>query len=123
MKIKDPTLHFIVKFSEGDEPFNCQITLIVGGLLVSGTVISHAEYMQHNPITQNVQKGIETALAESSEAVEPDDGLRSFIHLKDAQYFVPGQVPCPTNEGLVCRIYLKDVAGFHFGKLSTTPKM
>ena len=115
--MKDSILEFIVKFSEGEDPLETAVTLTVGGLLISGHVISKAKYMQHNILTEKIQEGIEQAIAASGEEAPSDDGERHFIHLRDARYFSPGQPPTPSNEKITCRIKLSNVSAFHLGYL------
>lgn len=117
--MKDGILELIVKFAEGEEPFETAITLVVDGFLVSGHIVSRAKYMQHSELTTKIEEGIQQARTVNGEDTPEDDGKRRFIHLRDAQYFVPGQTPTPTNGKVTCRIKLSQVSGFHFGYLSS----
>jgi hypothetical protein len=89
---------------------------VVDGFLISGFVISRAQYMQHHVLTSSIEQGIKDALAAGSPT---DDGARAFIHLRDAMYFTPGQDPVPANESVVCRIGLDRVSAFHLGFLES----
>ena len=125
--MRDGILELIVKFSEYDEnPIESAITLIVGGLLVSGHIISKEKFFEINPLTAWIK---EIGDKHQEETEEPDDapeieddGKRRYIHLRDVQYFSPGQPPIPTSGSVSCRIKLSDVAGFHFGYLATSPE-
>lgn len=125
--MRDGILELIVKFSESKEyPIESAITLIVGGLLVSGHIISKEKFIEINPLTALIKEVEEKHLKKSGdtdgESEPEDDGKRRYIHLRDAQYFSPGQPPVPSSGSVSCRIKLSDVAGFHFGYLSTSPE-
>jgi hypothetical protein len=125
--MRDGLVEMIVKFSEVEEsPLESPITLIVGGLLVSGYIISKEKFIEINPLTARIKEIAdkqERENAEPEEAEEPeDDGKRRYIHLRDARYFSPGQPPIPTTGSVSCRIKLSDVAGFNFGYLGTSPE-
>ena len=125
--MRDGILELIVKFSEYEEnPIESAITLIVGGFLVSGHIISKEKFMEINPLTawiKEIADKHEEENEEPDDASKPDDdGKRRYIHLRDAQYFSPGQPPIPGSGSVSCRIKLSDVAGFHFGYLATSPE-
>jgi hypothetical protein len=122
--MRDGILELIVKFSETEEsPLESPITLIVGGLLVSGHIISKEKFVAVNPITAMIKEIADKHAEEEGESEEPeDDGKRRYIHLRDAKYFSPGQPPIPSSGFVSCRIKLSDVAGFHFGYLATSPE-
>jgi len=114
--MQDPILELIVKFAESDAQLETAVTLVVDGFLISGFVISRAQYMQHHILTSSIEQGIKDALAAGKPS---DDGARAFIHLRDAMYFTPGQDPVPANESVVCRIGLDRVSAFHLGFLES----
>lgn len=119
--MRDGILEACVRFAEiQDEPLETSITLLVGGFLVSGQIISKKKFIQLNPLTAWVQDVLETQPQEEQQAPE-DDWKRRFIHLRNAKYFSPGQPPVPDNEGITCRIKISDVSGFNFGQLATAP--
>ena len=119
--MKDPLIEFIVKLSEGTEdPIETPITLLAGGLLVSGHVISKSKFMEGNSLTDLIEKTVKEHSSDAEDK-QVDDRIRRFIHLRDARYFSPGQAPIPSNEAITCRIKISDISAFHFGYLSTTP--
>lgn len=125
--MRDGILELIVKFAEHDEsPMESAVTLLVGGLLVSGHIISKDKFLKINPLTAWIKEiGDKHQQAEEEPedlAETKDDGKRRYIHLRDARYFSPGQSPIPTSGSVSCRIKLSDVAGFHFGYLATAPE-
>lgn len=121
--MRDPILEEMVKFAEWGEPLELDVTLVIAGFLVSGFIISKQKYLQHNVVTQKLDEGNKKAMAELGEEVPADDGKRRYIHLRNAQFFVPGQIPIPANGQATCRLKLSSVTGFHFGLLaSATPE-
>lgn len=115
--MQDPILELIVKFAENDKTrLETAITLVVDGFLISGFVVSLEQYMQHHLLTASIEQGVKDALVAG---MPKDDGARTFIHLRDAMYFTPGQEPVPGNGSVVCRIALERVSGFHLGLLET----
>lgn len=108
-------------FEEGEPKtgVEIQITLATGGFLVSGIIISKSAFMKTNPITEpfdRIEKEEISKLPPSE--VKQDDGIRRFIHLKDAKYFIPGQKPIPTTgPGIFWRGRISAVNGFNFGVL------
>ncbi|WP_018413414.1 hypothetical protein [Methyloversatilis thermotolerans] len=115
--MQDPILELIVRFAESEKTrLETAITLVVDGFLISGFVISREHYMQHHVLTESIEQGIKDLL---SAGLPADDGTRTYLHLRDAMYFTPGQEPVPGNGSVVCRISLERVSGFHFGLLET----
>lgn len=111
----DPLLTAYVLMSEGNEPIEQEITLVLPGFLVSGYVISREKYMQHHRTTQIFEEGLREA---DSSTPKTDDHIRHYINLRDARFFVPGQPPIPGNQAVVCRFKLDSVCGFLLGALS-----
>ena len=116
--MSDPVLEVIVKLAETGPEIDIPVTLAVGGLLISGRVISREDYMQENWLTASIEEGIKQALSQIGEDAEADDGRRRYIHLRDVRYFSPGQSPTPSVGTVTCRIALAYVSAFHFGFLS-----
>jgi hypothetical protein len=109
-------------------PLGLGVTLSVGGLLVSGLVVSGEEFFEL--LVKQMKDGTsDPRIAESialwwSEAALvykklPKDGHVSFIHLKDARYFHPGGAAVPGNAPLLWRGPLLAVDGFSMGLLKT----
>lgn len=114
------------------------ITLVVRGAVISGTLISGQEYLTKvgGDIKQGMaSEGSEWMLdllggtfekvaaqlydAPGDEGGDVTDGLPSFIHLKDARIFTPGQDPFP-QAGMWWRGRLGQVDGFTVGMLLAT---
>lgn len=108
------------------------ITLFVGGLIVSGQLVSGHKYFEglgaqvtqflggpSDDVIETVKYftspgEIYTKLKEATEIPPPQ-----YIHLRGAKIFTPGQQPIPT-EGAWWRGRLVSVDGFHFGSLAVT---
>jgi hypothetical protein len=116
--MKDPILELIVKFSETSPALETALTLVAGGTLISGRVISKTKYMEANPLTSQIQAAIDNVAKDLPDTESKDDGERRFIHLENAKYFVPGQPPIPTSGYVLCRLRLESIDGFHLGQLS-----
>lgn len=119
--MKDPLLVSLIILAESDPPkeldapMEIDITLIVGGFLVSGYVISTKKYMQHHSTTAAISKAVEMC---KDENLKTEEKSYDYIHLRDAKYYVPGSNPIPGNMGVFVRIPLESVQGFSFGKLN-----
>ena len=121
--MKDIILTVISKIANNESQPSLDITLCVGGFLISGTIVSYETYMEHNGFTQFLEEVIQSAPkdsdAQSSETnnADAEDDLPDFVHLSNAKYFTPGGNPIPGNEGLFVRVNLESVHSFSFGKL------
>jgi len=105
------------------------VTLTVGGEVISGQLVGGKEYFEllkeaFLTSTSNV-KGVGEAFGEMLDqysqiySAPPEDGAQpSFIHLKQARVFSPGQTPMPSNGGLLWRGRISNVAGFSIGSFS-----
>jgi hypothetical protein len=116
--MKDLLLTTLISTAEADEPTETDITLVVGGFLVSGLVISAKKYMEHHPITKVFWETLEKARSEMPPPEEGEDTSPNFIHLRDAKFFTPGGNPIPQNQPIYWRGPLESVHGFSFGVLS-----
>lgn len=128
------------------------ITINVGGLVVSGRLISGTNYFDQladqmigDSDENSIQHQIGSVIRKHKSIYEPFDvtltpehesrpeeqdhdetpGIEpseapppaTFIHLKDAKIFAPGQPPLPTNTGVLWRGRLCEVDGFSIGQL------
>lgn len=114
--MKDIMLVALITLAEGEQSIEHDVTLLVGGFLVSGLVISYEKYLQHHPITKEIGLAIEKFNAETP---EPSEKTHNFIHLRDAKYYFPGVKPVPENMSLFIRIPLESVHGFSLGRLES----
>jgi hypothetical protein len=136
---EDPLLRAFVKMAERGLESN--ITLSVGGMLISGTLTSYSEYLKHvsedmgvitipeirDAMTEVFTNAAESAqnsmreiqreeeMAESS-GQEPDDAfMPAYIHLRDTRFFLPGGVSIPPQGGASWRGKIASVDGFVLG--------
>jgi hypothetical protein len=112
------------------------ISITVGGVLISGTVIDGATYFKE--VAKGFASGrsniprVNEFFAKFAEdystiydATEEEKAdlfsahPANYIHLKDAKFFTPGGV-LPGNQGLLWRGRLAAVEGFTFGVLSAS---
>ena len=111
----DPLLEHIIDLAEAETPVEAEVTLIVGGMLVTGHVISEDKYMSHHALTRawleldeeaEDESDVE-ASAESDDEDEEDDDFdddATYLHLRDAH--------APGGKLGFFRIALSDVSGF-----------
>jgi hypothetical protein len=115
--MNDQILELAIAYAEAEEPIELGVTLVVGGLLIAGNVISFEKYLASDPITEAMDRAMKQVREKRGEKVPRDDGVRRYIHLRDARYFSPGQQPAPTDGHVTCRVRLDSVAAFHMGVL------
>jgi hypothetical protein len=120
----DPLLILLMDLSEQlatqkpDAP-RVSITLNVGGLLVSGTLINKESYLKE------IYKGaIWKALEKQTNEQEREPkNERLYIHLKNSRFYLPGQPPIPRDgDGVLWRGKLSSVDGFILGQLEVQTK-
>lgn len=102
------------------------ITLTVGGFLVSGTLIGGKEYFEgfgeefSFGLKGDAAKKVKAAFAKNGEvyssATSPSM-LPSYIHLKNAHFFHTSGTPVPENRGVWWRGRVSEIAGFSLGAL------
>lgn len=112
---RDIVLEVVADTATQDGAPEVQVTLLVAGVLISGTVIGFRRYAEHHPITARMQQAVEGLTARvDGDTSRPGPPL--YLHLKDAIYHTPGaQQAFPSDRGVYCRIALKDVSAFNFG--------
>jgi hypothetical protein len=92
----DPLLEHLVELAEAETPIEAEVTLIVGGALISGHVISEEAYMAHHALTRAYlaldAEGDDESEAEASDEGDDDDEEEddfddeaAYLHLRDAQ--------------------------------------
>ncbi|MBJ7551867.1 gas vesicle accessory protein GvpU [Marinomonas ostreistagni] len=104
------------------------ITLTVGGFLISGTLIGGQEYFEgfgeefsfglHGEAAEKVKKAfakngqIYVSNTTTSHSMPPN-----YIHLKNAHFFHTSGSPIPENRGVWWRGRVSEVSGFSLGAL------
>lgn len=113
--------------------FTVPATLICGGVIVSGQIVSGKKYFDH--FAETFSKGFSTLppedveeirenLAHHGDIYERKEGDNRkpthtiYVHLKDAKYYSTTGQAIPTSEGLWFRGRLSEVSGFHLGALA-----
>ncbi len=111
----DPLLEHLIELAEAETPVEAEVSLIIGGMLVTGHVVSEEKYMAGHPLTRAYleldaeAEGESDADAseESDEDDEEDDDFDdevAYLHLRDAQA-AGGKLG-------FFRVALSDVSGF-----------
>lgn len=124
---EDWFLQSLVRMSNNSE-VGFELTLTVGGTIISGTLCSVREYFER--FGKDFQAGWDKIGAETDfdETIaslgkkpedlteEQEDNLPPplYVHLKNARFYVPGQRPIPSN-GLLWRGRIAEVDGFALG--------
>lgn len=85
--MNDSLLLVVINLAEADVPVETDITLVVGGFLISGSVVSAKKYFTHNAVV--TMAGMIEKI--KNDAARQENGQAktvkaNFIHLKDARY-------------------------------------
>ena len=116
----DPILAFLSLLPESNDKMEVDITLLVGGFLVSGFVISAAKYFKHHAVPAGILEGIENVRESDPDFVKLfEESKVNYIHLRDAKYYLPDAKPVPGNMNVFVRIPIDVINGFSFGKLES----
>lgn len=110
------------------------VTLTVGGVIVSGILISGKKYFDELSdvliaASQSEDDGPRilgeawkqyTVIYEKPEGASGDWRAppAGFIHLRNARFYAPGAPPIPSNRGVLWRGKLSSVDGFSIGNFS-----
>lgn len=128
----DQVLQFLVAaINQSDASAGIDLTLTVGGTLVTGTLVSVPEWMRRLSATcarSTPESGLDVVFseiaddAEAARAANPDD-LDSVrhIHLADCVHYVGGETRLPTDGRALWRGRLSQVDGWTFGRLGERP--
>ncbi len=105
------------------------ITLQVGGLLVSGFIVSGKKYFEgfaesfarpiagQHEITQSFTDALSQHGAIYDKRVGDEVLLPSYIHLKNARFYNSTHTAIPANKGVWWRGRLSEVGGFTLGAI------
>lgn len=130
----DPFLETVVKLINELNDLSFGFTVNVGGVLVSGLLVSQKTYFEGlaGEITRTSQ-GTNLQLSDAVSKMwsmygEKVDQIRAenpklrprHIHLKDARFFHPNGNPIPTDKGVWWRGKLSAIDGFIMGSMSRT---
>ncbi|ERN51588.1 gas vesicle accessory protein GvpU [Alkalihalophilus marmarensis] len=119
---QDSILEYFVHAANKHD-FSLNITLNVGGAMVTGTMISAKEYF--SLLSEKFEGGndisnhLSEQLKQAGEAAKGDEeSPASFIHLNDAQVYCGDREPTPSEGEVLWRGKLSEVDGFFLGKIS-----
>ncbi|MDV2684656.1 gas vesicle accessory protein GvpU [Alkalihalophilus lindianensis] len=121
-EVGDSILQFLVR-AANKENFNVELTLNVGGAIVTGTMVSAKDYF--SSLSERFEGGNEVAdilseqFAKAGEAVDTsEDSKGQFIHMKEAQVYCGDSNPTPSKGEVLWRGKLSAVDGFYLGAAS-----
>jgi hypothetical protein len=127
----DTYLQALVKnVNDAEERFSMPMTVLVGGTLVSGSLIGIEEYFETlaSEFAAMFTDPDEAAMAKESFKPSEDmpppsegDPLPQYIHFKDARYYSVQGGPIVAGPGVLWRGRISEVGGFHFGCLAPSP--
>jgi hypothetical protein len=127
---KDWFLQFLVNLANKNQ-FELDITLTVGGLLISGTLAGVRQYFDdlgayfaspfENKQSSEIVSTTFQKIGDQCACVSPSEQTEtpSYIHLKNARFFDAQGKPLGPVEGTWWRGRLSEVQGFSPGKLQT----
>jgi hypothetical protein len=128
-KISDWFLQLLVHIINGKEN-ETGITLNVGGMLVTGKMVSGDKYFEgfardftslmkdEESIKQVTDAFHQIGDVYTQNATKENKPLPQYIHLKDTHFFNTSGKPIPSNRGVWWRGRLSEVSGFTLGILA-----
>lgn len=127
----DAFLQFLVNLvNNGSQIESIGVTLQMGGMLVSGSIISGAEYFDSfaanftsslDTLDPDTRKTVRTSLEELGDVFrlpQPVDPLPNYIHLADALFFTADGTPV-AGQPTLWRGRTSAVDGFILGRLQS----
>ncbi len=122
---KDWFLELLVSVVNKNDNGSLEVTLTVGGFLVTGSLISNKEYFRllGKEFNADNEKGFSGIIDHLNNQKSESKISVAYIHLKDAFFVIPGPKPIPTNKGVLWRGKLSDVSGFNIGTLSVPKEL
>jgi len=125
---KDWFLQFLVNLANKNR-FELDITLTVGGILISGTLVGVKQYFDElstffaNPFDSGKNPDIKETfkqIGDQCACVAPSEQTEtpSYIHLKNVNFANAQSRSIPGNAGLWWRGRISEVQGFSPGKLA-----
>ena len=132
-------LQDLVSFINSVPTISHQISLLVGGIIVAGELVSGKTYFEEfSKAYANAFERFGEGLRDKVKAyynqlteiyvLKPDDNGSSlspartgYIHLKNARFFHPSGAPIPSNQGVLWRGKIAAVDGFWLGEMRHIP--
>ncbi|ALN77642.1 gas vesicle protein GvpU [Staphylococcus agnetis] len=118
---KDGILESFVE-ATNENGFALDISLLVNGSIVSGTLVSAEDY--YKSLSESFKDGNDVAkefseqFSDASESAKSSEGGANFIHLKDARVYLNGSHPIPSVGSTLWRGRLTEVDSFFLGKIT-----
>lgn len=118
---KDGILEAFVS-QANENGFALDISLLVEGAIVSGTLVSAEDY--YKALIESFKEGNDVAkefseqFAEASKSSKSAEGGANFIHLKEARIFLNGSNPIPSEGTTLWRGRLTEVDSFFLGRIT-----
>lgn len=122
---KDNVLEAFVEAANKDE-FTLDISLLVNGAIVSGTLVSAKEYFKS--LSKTFKDGNDTAedfsekFSSASDSADSTDAKVQYIHLKDTRIYLGDSKPTPSTGKILWRGELNKVDSFFLGKIAGNEK-
>ncbi|MET3508056.1 gas vesicle accessory protein GvpU [Halalkalibacter oceani] len=118
----DNILEYFVQAANKHD-FALDITLNVGGAIVSGTMVSAKHYFSTMSETfaggNEISHHLSDQLAQAGEAAKKsEEPSASFIHLKEAKVYCGDSNPTPSEGEVLWRGKLSEIDGFYLGKIT-----
>ena len=109
----------IEKDGSAPEDEAVEVTLNVGGLLITGTIISRDAFIEGVELLRNLFGAAEKGMSEEEKKAMTPGSSRHFIHLKDARFIFPNSDALPQNQGIYWRGRLNRVDGWTLGRMES----
>lgn len=94
------------------------ITLQVGGLVLTGTIVPAAEMQkQVDQLASNAAGNTYRAISEPDKLKEDNEGLPVYIHLKHVKFILPTPGDMSSSDFPYWRYLIADISGWTFGKI------
>lgn len=121
MSEKDGVLSTFVNAANNHE-FELDITLVTGGAVVTGTLVSAEEYFKE--LSESFEGGNDVSeelgerFKQTSESASGGEGEAQFIHMKKTKVYLGDSKPTPSKGDILWRGKLSEVDSFFLGKIS-----
>ncbi|APC47940.1 gas vesicle protein GvpU [Virgibacillus halodenitrificans] len=119
---KDNILEFFVTAANKHD-FELDISLLVHGAIVTGTLISATEYFEN--MSQSFEDGsdisqkVSQQLSEAGESADSGNQQEvNFIHLKNTRIYCGDSKPTPSKGEILWRGKLEEVDSFFLGRIA-----
>ncbi|MBD1224526.1 gas vesicle accessory protein GvpU [Virgibacillus halodenitrificans] len=119
---KDNILEFFVTAANKHD-FELDISLLVHGAIVTGTLISATEYFEN--MSQSFEDGsdisqkVSQQLSEAGESADSGNQQEvNFIHLKNTKIYCGDSKPTPSKGEILWRGKLEEVDSFFLGRIA-----